>query len=102
VVGLSLIQHLVPSPGLLLRNAESETMQGLSRNDQESRLLAEVTECYRLSRAASAALTYPVHSMIYNGEPHRKLIEADRVAHASYDVALLALRTFRKALKARP
>jgi hypothetical protein len=72
-----------------------ETLPDLSSCGEEARLLTELTECHRLSRASLSALTHPVQSVVYNGEPYRKLVEANRVAHMNHQAALVALRAFR-------
>src|SRR5580692_1789634 len=65
--------------------------------EEAARLLAEFTECHRLSRAAWSALTYPVQSMVYGG--YRKLVETDAAARMDCNRARAALRTYHRARK---
>ena len=63
--------------------------------EEEARLLAALTECQRLSRAASAALTHPDQIVVYNSSTHRRLMEADAEARLKYAAARVALRAYR-------
>jgi hypothetical protein len=69
--------------------------------EEETRLLADLTECHRLMMVASSALTHPVHSMVRGSDDHRKLVEADRAARTQHKAALLALRVYRAAQHTR-
>ena len=64
-------------------------------DEEETRLLAALQECYWLSRVATDALKRPMHSVIVGSAAHHELIEADRVASERYETAKTALRTWR-------
>jgi hypothetical protein len=67
---------------------------------EETRLLDALKDCDWLSRAASDALTRPMHSVIHGSDAHRKLVEAEAATRVNYARALLALRAYRAAEKA--
>jgi hypothetical protein len=64
-------------------------------DDEGMRLLDELRECDRLSRAARSALSYPLQSVNMDG--YRKLVEADNVARIESERARAAFRDYRRA-----
>jgi MEDS: MEthanogen/methylotroph, DcmR Sensory domain len=60
--------------------------------EEAARLLAEFTECHRLSRAAWSALTYPVRSLLPDG--YRTLVETDAAARVECNRARAALQAY--------
>jgi hypothetical protein len=76
-----------------------QAKRGPMPHEEETRLVAALTECQRVSRDAKSALSHPVHSMIYHSAAHMLLVQADTVARANYEVAILDLRAYRSAHK---
>lgn len=70
--------------------------------EKDVRLLAKLTECYRLSRAACAALKHPIQSVFHgSSDAYRKLVEKDAAARVRYEAAIAALREYRTNRKSR-
>jgi hypothetical protein len=65
--------------------------------EEADRLLAEFTECHRLSRAAWSALTYPVRCVFPDG--YRKLVETDAAARVECNRARAALQAYHRVRK---
>jgi hypothetical protein len=70
-------------------------------DEEEAWLLASLTECQRSMLAASSALASPIHSVLYNSDTYRKLVEADATARVKYKAAGAALRGYRVAKNER-
>jgi hypothetical protein len=60
-------------------------------NEEETRLLAVVTDCHGLSLAASCALT----SAVYGVDNYLKLVAVDATASEGYIAARVALKAYR-------
>ena len=70
--------------------------------EKDARLLAKLTECYRLSRAACSALTRRIQSVLHgSSDAYRKLVETDAAARVKYEAAIVALREYRTNRKSR-
>jgi hypothetical protein len=65
------------------------------RDEEETRLRAAVTDCRRLSLAASFALTHAALNVVNNNEAYQKLGEAYSIAKEQYLAARLALKSYR-------
>jgi hypothetical protein len=63
--------------------------------EEEARLLAELEECKRSRLATWSALTFPVHSVNYEG--YRQLVESDTAARAECNRVRATLRSYRQA-----
>jgi hypothetical protein len=64
-------------------------------NEEETRLRTELTDCHRLSLAASYALTHAVQRVANDNDAYRKLAETDATASMDYTAARVALHAYR-------
>jgi hypothetical protein len=62
------------------------------RDKEETRLRAAVTDCRRLSLAASYTLTHATRSVANDNGAYRKLVEVDAIAKEQYLAARLPYR----------
>ena len=65
------------------------------RDEEETRLRAAISDCRRLSLAASYALTHATRSVAHDDGAYRQLVEADAIAKEQYLAARLALKVYR-------
>jgi hypothetical protein len=65
------------------------------QDEEETRLRSAVTDCRRLSLAASYALTHATRSVTNDDGAYRKLVEAEAIAKEQYMAARLDLKVYR-------
>jgi hypothetical protein len=68
--------------------------------ENETRLIAELNKSHQLYVAAWEDLARPAHSVIHNGEVHRKLLEAQAAARLRYVAVKAALWAWRASRRA--
>jgi hypothetical protein len=77
-------------------DSQGRTVDGTT-DTEETRLIAELTDCHQVSRAKQEALSNPRRSVLAGGSEHNELIKAAEIGKAREETARVKLKAHRRA-----
>jgi hypothetical protein len=77
-------------------DSQGRTVDGTT-DPEETRLIAELTDCHQVSRAKQEALSNPRSSALAGGSEHKELVKAAEIGKAKEETVRVELKAHRRA-----
>jgi hypothetical protein len=77
-------------------DSQGRTVDGTT-DPEETRLIAELTDCHQVSRAKQEALSNPGSSVLAGGSEHKELVKAAEIGKAKEETVRVKLKAHRRA-----